>query len=370
MSTIKITSTTNKLAVKLSLDLQEYCEAYIKHAAKPENKDLSTKFMQLRTLVGNDLTGIGGALHWPAIKALWAKSAQERSLDFLSENYTGPVPLVIDTLDRFFIELLKNSIDAILKNYLGNQQTKTQLEMSIELDLEDADAISVIIKDNGGGFPASYIRNFPAYITNHGYQKRSISGADNSNTFTSSKENKAYFFGGAGKGLAIILNLLLTGHLLEGPDQLTALYDVTENTTAVSVENCTRGDTVVGAQLKFTSPKASFAPSLAPEKPNNEQAAQGLTTLVLPLSRLKISESPAPSVTEPTQDLVANVNQPTVQERTALVSPKRLTISDSLSVTFLAPPPVTKKKKLTLVLPDNPTVSLSEAEAPQIIQAS
>ncbi|WP_232220693.1 hypothetical protein [Legionella tunisiensis] len=115
MTTIKITPTTNPFVVKLSLDLRKYCEAYIKHTADPANEEFCTKFNQLRTLVVSELTGLGGALHWPTIKALWANSAQERGFDFLNANYTKPLPLVIDTLDRFYIELLKNSIDAILK---------------------------------------------------------------------------------------------------------------------------------------------------------------------------------------------------------------------------------------------------------------
>lgn len=366
MTTIKITPTTNPFVVKLSLDLKRYCEAYIHHAAEPANQELFTTFKQLRTLIGENLTGVGGALHWPAIKALWAKSAQERGFDFLNANYQESVPLAIETLDRFFIELLKNSIDAILKNYLDNQKSATRLEMSIELDLNDAEAISVVIKDNSGGFPNHYIQNFPAYIANHHYKKSSLSGADNANTFTSSKGNiEHYYFGGAGKGLAIILNLLLTGHLLEGPNQLKALYDVAENATAVSIENCTRGDKVVGAQLKFTSPVLPFSPPLAASR--NEKTAQDILPLLLPpLNRRKISEASTSSVAELTRDLAAaNVSELTVQESEAPTFPERLTISDSLGMTFLAPPVV--RKKLSIELPDDPTVA-SQSETAQIVQ--
>ena len=122
MTTIQIAPTNNPVVVKLSLDLKSYCEAYIKHAAEPANQELFTQFKKLRTLIGGTLTGVGGALHWPAIKALWAKPAQERGFDFLNANYQEPAPLVIDTLDRFFIELLKNSVDAILKNYVDSHQ--------------------------------------------------------------------------------------------------------------------------------------------------------------------------------------------------------------------------------------------------------
>ncbi|WP_019217590.1 hypothetical protein [Legionella tunisiensis] len=184
--------------------------------------------------------------------------------------------------------------------------------MSLELDLNDAGAISVIIKDNGGGFPDNYIKNFPAYIADHGYKKRSISDADNAGAFTSGKENIGhYYFGGAGKGLAIILNLLLTGHLLEGPNQLKALYEVAENATAVSLGNCMQGDKIVGAKLKFTSPITPFSPPLA-------------------------------------------------------LPQESFTISKSLDFTLLAPP-VTRKKP-TIELPDAPDVVTSENETPQIIK--
>ncbi|MCC5015584.1 ATP-binding protein [Legionella sp. 31fI33] len=363
MTTIKIAPTNNPFVVKLSLDLKSYCEAYIKHAAEPANQELFTQFKKLRTLIGETLTGVGGALHWPAIKALWAKPAQERGFDFLNANYQEPAPLVIDTLDRFFIELLKNSVDAILKNYVDSQQSTTQLEMSIELDLNDKDTVSVVIKDNSGGFPNNYIQNFPAYIANHDYKKRSLSSAAHANTFTSSKDKIAhYYFGGAGKGLAIILNLLLTGHLLEGPNQSKALYDVAENATAVSIENCTRGDKVVGAQLKFTSPVIPFSPPLAPL--SNEKAAQDVLPLLLPtLNRRKMSEASISPVAESRRGLTA-ANELMAQDPVASISLKKLTISDSLGITFLAPP--VTRKKLTIELPDDRTVA-SQVETAQII---
>ena len=46
--------------------------------------------------------------------------------------------------------------------------------MSIELDLNDKDTVSVVIKDNSGGFPNNYIQNFPAYIANHDYKSAAL----------------------------------------------------------------------------------------------------------------------------------------------------------------------------------------------------
>ena len=158
------------------------------------------------------------------------------------------------------------------------------------------------------------------------------------------------------------MNLLLTGHLLEGPNQSKALYDVAENATAVSIENCTRGDKVVGAQLKFTSPVIPFSPPLAPL--SNEKATQDVLPLLLPtLNRRKMSEASISPVAESRRDLAA-ANELMAQDPVASISLKKLTISDSLGITFLAPP--VTRKKLTIELPDDRTVA-SQVETAQII---
>ena len=174
-----------RFVVNLDLDLKPYCEAYtaldysrkhlaqLKEARKEDSSPVNDKDIEIAenelnnalaafSLLREDhlehLTLLPGEMVWWRIKNLLktqcrlADPVEQELYSALSKGGAdGSLPLVIECLNMSFIELLKNSIDAVLINYLKDSSTNIFLQMELSLSVEDS-IISIVIKDNAGGF--------------------------------------------------------------------------------------------------------------------------------------------------------------------------------------------------------------------------
>ncbi|ETO92119.1 hypothetical protein [Legionella oakridgensis] len=276
-------SEESRLAVKLTVDLKGYCESYkrwrdsrkaledIDTSGEPrpavvmvEERRRATQlveetenaFKQIRASYTARLSALPGDLHWHEIKNLLSTRCnlldpgENRLFSFLSGfgSEAGASPLVLESLDCSFVELLKNSMDALLLNYLKNAATEatTTLEMRVALNLA-GETLSVAITDNAGGFSAAYLTSFNETIKSRNYNK------------THSREKCQYMdycFGGAGRGLPILVDYIVHGGFSRRPDVFEKIYQVKEGDTSIDIHNTLDAK---GAEIIITTPMAPFA---------------------------------------------------------------------------------------------------------------
>lgn len=289
--------TVPRFAATVSLDLTSYCMAYTVlqecqhqleqfkanqstdqeiHNAEEELKAAKNALYLQHNEYIEVLSNLNGDMHWLKIKELWStqcdlSNESEQALHlFLSQTVKNTsIPLVLECLDIRFIELLKNSIDAMLINYFQGKSTHTLLKMKIALVLE-SDMISAIITDNCGGFPEGYLSHFSSIM--HSY---------NSSERTSKNGCEKYCFGGNGLGLFTLASFILQGKLT-GSGEEKPLYSIPEGSTVFQISNDTE---INGAKITLKTPIAPFPP--VSEVAVEEEATTTLTLLPPPARKKK-----------------------------------------------------------------------------------
>ena len=275
MPEITLAKGSAPLSVKLSLDLGAYCEAYQSWCSSqaeyttagldmitrsPSSEDCMAAFNKFvfqteRDGLMSEVTGANGAVHWKKIKALlneqckaYLSTQAQLSLSLTRPDEEEPtVPLAIECLDEGFVELLKNSIDAMLKQWQAHTAVNMLLEMDIVLTIEDEKTMVVTIIDNAGGFSDSYLGAFEPYIKTKAY--KSEIGADEKQQFC------GFLLGGEGKGMARICNYIKDGEILERLGISRPVYLVPQGSTDIFIAN---NHLKRGAQITLTSPLSPF----------------------------------------------------------------------------------------------------------------
>jgi hypothetical protein len=256
-----------RFTVKLVLDMQEYCDGYKsliesdeglklvvkQQATEPNGKEVvdarkkfraaELRFHALRESMMGLVTELTGGLHWNSIKLKFSQQCDPKdTVEALLLQYltmSEETSHVLHCLNLCFVELLKNSMDSLLKKFLANNEYAAVLEMGVQLSF-DASRVRVILTDNAGGFPPSYIESFAEYVATKKY--KSVHSSD--------KLSKAtFFFGGAGRGVANLLSLLLDGETLRGFNKPVKDFEIGENDCSMHVSN-----TSLGAQITLSSP--------------------------------------------------------------------------------------------------------------------
>ena len=234
-----------------------------------------------RTSLSLVLTGVLGAEHWEQIKKMLASQCR-RDIPLENElfhaltridRYTATPPLAVECLDNSFIELFKNSIDALLNRYLINQSGHTMLEMSILIAVED-NKLAINITDNGGGFSDSYLEDFADYLQTKAYKFKRLS--------VEKEQHHLCYFGGEGRGIPILCALILDGELLDSPGVSRKCYQVPMGDTAIHLTN---NSSIHGAQIRLVSPLSPFVASLdefgsalvSPQEKTSSSSAVGVS---------------------------------------------------------------------------------------------
>ncbi len=286
MAGVTLVNGTVPLSVKLNLDMRAYCEACklllesratlakadaAIYVATPENmvalqseltaakesyRQVISAFYTERDEFTSELSGIWGAEYWAKIKKMLSLQCnpdhpKENELSLLlvrSESRHATAPLAVESLDNSFIELLKNSIDALLKQYLIHATADTMLEMDIVFTLKEEN-MAITITDNGGGFSDSYLERFASYIQTKAYKLK---------TWSDEKQcARGCYLGGAGRGIPTLCNLILDGEILENRGVSGRRYQVPAGATAISIRN---NPLKKGAEITLVSPLAPFVP--------------------------------------------------------------------------------------------------------------
>jgi len=247
-------------------DLQRLEEEYVQSkddselASIMDHKLTTAKkiFKQERELLGSELFGIFGDRHWQKIKEALREQcelqnpAEQKLSVYLKSGEAGNGPLALEALDVCFIELLKNSIDANLKAYLCGQSENTEVKIATRLEVEN-ERLNITVKDNGSGFPASFLSNFESYIQTKAYKTK---------TASQDKSDAAQFYlGGAGRGIPQLLCYLLDGELLNAPGKYDKIYEVDPHSTGIKINN---GHGATGANISLCSPLKAYKPHKAP----------------------------------------------------------------------------------------------------------
>ena len=242
-----------RLSVMLCLDIRTYCVASKKimqnapdTPLEEQMKDQET-FEMLRAELGELTNGLSGDLHWVNIKRLLKaqcdpKTLVEKQLAAVLDGSNPDKPHALYTLDSQFIELLKNSTDAIVRRVLSDASDATALEMTIKLEIDDAN-MSVIITDNAGGFASDYLAAFTDMVASGAYrQGRRVS---------EKSEDSAFYLGGRGLGLRQICGMHMAGELWIREGAVKTHIIPASSPPKILLRNSTR---LVGAEIVVTSP--------------------------------------------------------------------------------------------------------------------
>jgi hypothetical protein len=246
------------LSVKLTLDLSIYCvacKALQKAEFEKSPADIAKimpSFIEHRKKLLTTFHFLTAGFYWSDIKRKLSKQCEESSnppekalAETLADvTNTKPAPHAIVSLNNSFIELLKNSIDALIYQYLSSASDEMVLQMHIELEISGANLI-IRLTDNAGGFPPEYISSFASDIARRAYKHT---------PFTSDKmKASSYYLGGKGIALGQLYSMLLDGEVWNGSFLPHKFHSIAEGSTSISIAN----DPVrKGAQIVLMSPIA------------------------------------------------------------------------------------------------------------------
>lgn len=193
-------------------------------------------FEKERKGIGKELSGLLGDMHWHSVMELLLKALSEGTpaeLDFANQLKDEAIltPLLIDCLHVSFIEIIKNSVDAMTVRHRKGNEAPPVVTIKCSFELKSDSTMEVIIRDNSGGFSSDYLTNIEAYLEQKHYLFERQDTA---------KDNKIYF-GGSGKGMRMLYAMLLDGKNL-APDGIFDYCDARScQNSAVHISNSAIG---------------------------------------------------------------------------------------------------------------------------------
>ena len=230
-----------RLSVKLIADLSDYCLASRKLIQVAPEVDSSERaldeknFVKERTALQSITSGFDGAMHWENVKEILCAQCDkmnpiEAQLAAALNDGSGikGQPHAVQSFSDNFLELLKNSIDALVRRYLTGASLVSTLEMNVMLRIID-ETISVIITDNAGGFSNEYLESFTAWVKDGRYQQESQK--------SEKKQDAKFYVGGAGLGLRQLCCIVLDGDVCDKSGVKWKKYSVPSGTTSIDIRN-------------------------------------------------------------------------------------------------------------------------------------
>jgi len=228
-------------------------------------------------------------------------------------------------MQQQFVELLKNSIDALLAPHM-NTHTHTNsgddiLHLTLNIENDDPNEITLTLTDNATGFPSEFLGKIATKITREHtdyYQTRGshkYGGKDN------------LLIGGAGKGLRMLAALVDHGEKITGPMDREAYCNIPQKSNLV-FSNKTQPEH--GAVISITTSKA---PLILHAQPATDAPIMMLPSRFKKLPPLKATTEPKPSRTRKNLDEARRSDEalnPGSQEKTGTLKQalNKLRISD------------------------------------------
>lgn len=209
-------------------------------------------FKELHGGLKEQLSGVIGASYWPDIEQLLI----ERQMVGPNQDYfkkmladDAPHPKCLEVLQEQFIELLKNSIDEVIKHLVISHQPGVTPSFVINVACAlEGEKLVVTISDNAGGFSEGYIKAFNERDEAHNLSQQKSDS-------TKKDFDKRLFCGGGGFGMEAIRT----------------------NVPEMVLSNVLK-DGKMGAEITLRSPHLDQAVALSPEKkdsPRSDNASPG-----------------------------------------------------------------------------------------------
>ena len=193
----------------LSINLQAYVDSFY------HNK---TQYKQLQKDLIQQVTGFDATAFWSGmLEAAITGGVDDELAAVIRESPASKF------LDESFIELVKNGMDELL---LGRSQDgkSPQIDLNLRIDLTgiEHNRIGMILTDNGRGFSPSFlskvktVESIKHYINHKGSGKQTFSENPDASESDDEVEIDVFpaLFGGAGRGLRILMARVLYGDSL------------------------------------------------------------------------------------------------------------------------------------------------------------
>lgn len=220
----------NKAAVVI--DLSNYLQAF-------EKQD-QTLYQSLYESIKEEVVGVNGQIIW---QELLGKAIENFSPDERDIIYQSPA---CEMMNSSFVELLKNTMDEFI---LSNRSTPIRLEL--EVFLTD-NRVQFVFKDTGRGFPNNFVDQMKTY------EEQELYLLDTGSNKPSHNDKHPHLFGGAGRGLRILLAQANFGKDLIKGGILSPKYNLYPNKDYSQVTLSNRDDQQNGVQITLSSSLQPF----------------------------------------------------------------------------------------------------------------
>lgn len=190
------------LSSTLEINLLAYIESYYQ-----EDKD---QYHLFRAQLIQQVTGFDATVFWPEM--LEAILQDKIYSEEIARIKSSPASVF---MEESFIELVKNGMDEIILAYQFGA-IQASLKLTLDIDLSQKDCIKLTISDNGRGFPSSFLLKIASIADKEKYIEGK--GSVKNNAIYSEdeleEESLPHLFGGAGRGLRILMARVLEGDSL------------------------------------------------------------------------------------------------------------------------------------------------------------
>lgn len=279
---VTVTSIVGKRgpAALLTLDVSLYLQAVKKYQEIifSEQKEAHSQayfeqksvLKHLRSKVNRLISGLPGQGVWhEIIKKLHGAAIDNDEFEPLKAALSAIVaddasarPLVLAVMEGLFSELLKNSLDALIKRYTEQPNSASPI-LNVQFELayfnEAKQLVSLSIHDNGGGFSEPYLAMAEKLKVE---ERLSLPYQSQKNICST-----PIFFGGRGLGLRLLHSALLFGKMLQPGRRGEPMYDFSSQPyTDIQLRNV-RKEGRFGAELMLVSPLAPIPSLLADFSP-------------------------------------------------------------------------------------------------------
>lgn len=273
-------------AVSISLNIAPYLKAYQEYEAlsshhTPEDglARVGAYYQyQAQRFVLEQSLSVYGAGDFSEIYALAMgipnhKPDEGEVRDFLRANK----PAAYEALEDSFVELLKNSVDAMIHAHVNNRALPRVLTatMCVHLDESKPDTVSVTCIDNGTGFPPDFLAQVSTRELRNDYRKDTKS---HKMVLAEEREDIPLYLGGRGKGLSMLIRKIDVGTHNE-PDHKFAKKSYKADVSRIVFSNqVDSSGLVTGAVIMIETSKR---PVLKEQRVRDEspQSIVGLTQL-------------------------------------------------------------------------------------------
>lgn len=349
-------------AARISLEMKEYLEAlkaYQKSKAssdKAAQLEISSKSIrELHSNLSSNLMGVLGQDLWDKTKEKMIASAvarkEQRAISAMEGTKEGRLPLALEAMAESCVEIIKNSMDALIYQYLRKPDSApTTMTLDFELTCPAGTELAQLsITDNGGGFPESYLAKQAERKTKEGIMTRYSSDKTSS---------ESYFFGGRGLGLRLFFGKVLFGQNIHSHLKAEQIYDFSVNpTTDIRLSNVVK-DGATGACITIVSPIVPI-PKLS----------RDFSPSSFSLATMKDDEAWVDEISGPsrgsttgsaeekrrTTPMSVRSEASSVTMRSSLTTPSPVAASPMEEVVLLSSPPKRRRLPLSLKLPTNIT---------------